>query len=76
MKNDFDGWPFLDDRFDFNQNTINLLMKYRKVGSSPLFSVYVSSNPTDPKYSIIRVYLTILENKIKRNFNKRKNKIG
>jgi hypothetical protein len=55
MKDIFDGWPLLDDQFDFNQNAIVTLIKYRKVGLSPLFSVYVSSNPTDPRFSIIRV---------------------
>lgn len=55
MKNIFNGWPLIDNNFNSTLSTLELLTKYRLFGTSTLFSVYVSSNPTNPKNSNIRV---------------------
>ena len=56
IKNYFDSWPILGD--DWNETAfdpIKTQVTSRGLGISQIVNVFVSNNPKDPKYSILRV---------------------
>ena len=50
------GWPLLHNQFNQDPNfTLNTLHSLFQIGINPLFNLYVSTMPSDPRVSMIRV---------------------
>ena len=57
LNTEFGGWPILDDE-NVKRNysePIDILIKSRMYGLRLLVNVYVTFNPKDPKYSVLKV---------------------
>ena len=53
LKNEFGGWPIINQNVDLNVDDLDLLLKFYKVGHSPFFQMDVDANPKNPdSYSL------------------------
>jgi hypothetical protein len=57
LNKEFNGWPILNDSNwnDTSYDPMETLIKSRFYGYKQLLDVFVSNNPKDPKYALLRV---------------------
>ena len=54
LVSEFGGWPLLNNA-KTDISLIERLVRLRKIGYKPFIEIYVTANPKDPQFSILKV---------------------